>query len=208
MKSYESNNDVVWVYIAKSGSDYASRNWILCGQWIKSSLNPEYRPVTWEIEENGYYWHPSNSFSIDADYYQKYTVDEKTALSYFKESFDTYKKIVDEIEETFKKSDIVQTIKVLKENKGLVTELHTQKDLPLTSNPKLSDFLNVQYDIAIYPIQDLFYLENPSSTQIGNKLKEAKEIIKKFDDGLSFWTEKLGLTEDEYKTIISKRKNK
>lgn len=71
MKRYQKSQDVVWLYVARSGDDYIMTNWILRGQWISPKLNTRFRPMTLKIEENGYYWDYDKSYSIRADFYAK-----------------------------------------------------------------------------------------------------------------------------------------
>lgn len=80
MKCYQENQDVVWLYVARSGDDYITCNWLLRGQWISPKLNPRFRPMTLKVEEDGYYWEYNNSYSIMADFYEKNYFEEDTSL--------------------------------------------------------------------------------------------------------------------------------
>lgn len=80
MKQYQKSQDVVWLYVARSGDDYIMTNWVLSGQWISPSLNARFRPMTLKIEENGYYWEYNKSYSIMADYYEKNVFEEDVEL--------------------------------------------------------------------------------------------------------------------------------
>lgn len=80
MESYQKSHDVVWLYVACSGDDYITANWIIRGQWISPGLDIRFRPMTLKIEENGYYWDYNKSYSIMADYYEKNVFEEDVEL--------------------------------------------------------------------------------------------------------------------------------
>lgn len=71
MRDYQKTQDVVWLYVARTGDDYITNNWILKAQWIDPKLNPEFLPMTLKHREQGYYWDYNESYSTMADIYSQ-----------------------------------------------------------------------------------------------------------------------------------------
>ena len=53
MQHYQKSQNVVWLYVARTGDDYITYNWLLRAQWIDPKLKPEFRPITLKCEERG-----------------------------------------------------------------------------------------------------------------------------------------------------------
>ncbi|KRT94582.1 MULTISPECIES: FRG domain-containing protein [Bacillus subtilis group] len=71
INGYKKSQDVVWIYIAKSGEDYKNTNWIMRAQWIRPTLNEMFKPLPIGNSQDGeYYWDYSEDYSVRSDFYK------------------------------------------------------------------------------------------------------------------------------------------
>lgn len=214
MEKYKHNQDVIWIYIAKDGSDYAIKNWLLRGQWINSSLNPKFRPITYNVQKDGYYWEPGTSYSVTSDFFNDKFTDEKTLIVYFSDEFKKFKKIFDLLYDQFvvsKPTDLAHFFELLSENKDEIRAI-SRDDLGISRNNDLNTFL-LTFDYAINPIDDIPYLfdnkhlnQNLLYNAIRSNFERSIKSIDDFEKGIPYWMNKLDLTDQEYNQILSQRK--
>ncbi|MCL6427467.1 FRG domain-containing protein [Bacillus subtilis] len=71
INGYQKSQDVVWIYIAKSGEDYKNANWIMRAQWIRPTLNELFKPLPiGNSKDEEYYWDYSEDYSVISDFYK------------------------------------------------------------------------------------------------------------------------------------------
>lgn len=80
IKQYQQEYDIIFVFVAKNGEDYIMYNWILHSLW----LNPLCDRITMsplsQSDGTGYSWKEGKSFSVMADYYDKFVFKDDTFL--------------------------------------------------------------------------------------------------------------------------------
>lgn len=206
---HKKDANVVWVYVARNGDDYILSNWILRGQWIDPHLNKKYRPLTLKSFENGYYWDYGKSYSTMSDYYDQYVFeDDKMLFVYHQKIWEKFWSIYQTLQNLFQENrwdDL--TSEVLKQ-KSEITRLYMQlQDSGHSHNKEFDDFLNM-FTECISPIDDLhFWIEKETLSaqaeryQIGNALNKAERIVERIMHGISKWSDKLQITDQDYHNI-------
>ncbi|MBG9815602.1 FRG domain-containing protein [Bacillus safensis] len=68
---YQQSQDVIWIYIAKSGEDYKNANWIMRAQWIRPTLNELFKPLPiGNLKDGEYCWDYSEDYSVISNFYK------------------------------------------------------------------------------------------------------------------------------------------
>lgn len=143
MQQYQKTQDVVWIYVAQTGDDYITYNWILRGQWINPKLNPQFCPIPLKYEENGFYWDYNDTYSINADFHNKYIFEDDAVL------FEKYTKAWEQFILNYKN---IRDFLTNSEQKHLPTTIQTNanevrnifiqiNDFGLSHNKEFDDFL-------------------------------------------------------------------
>lgn len=83
---------MVSVFVAKTGEDYILYNWILRYMWCNPlNDNIQMQPLK-QRDKDGYSWDESNTYSVMADYNDKYVFENDKHLFVYK------KKLYDEVQ--------------------------------------------------------------------------------------------------------------
>lgn len=210
INGYKNTQDVVWVYIAKTGDDFIVSNWILRGQWINPCLDKHYRPLTLkETGKEGYYWEAGSSYSTMADYYEKYVFDDdKSLFVYHQKIFEEFLPIYDALFERFSKGNIKEFSRGLDIFQNQLSRLFMAlQDFGHSRNKEFDDYL-YNYSNAISPIDDIHYLmENDkiSAKALKYHIKGSFDTSKKHIDIIKKsapkWKKHIGVSELEYERI-------
>lgn len=209
--------DVVWVYIAKTGDDYIVSNWILRGQWISPSLDKHYRPLTLKQKgEEGYYWEYGVSYSIVTDYYEKSVFDDdKLLFVYHQKVFEEFAPIYHTLLESFSKERIEEFSQKIALNQEQLNGLYrTLRDFGLSRNKEFNDYLD-EYSNSISHINDIHYSienKNISNKALNHHIQDLFDNAQKSIDIISKdapdWRSSIGVSDSEYEKIDYKDRKK
>lgn len=99
IKKYQQDYDVIFLFVAKSGDDYLMYNWILRSLWLNPSCNRIKMIPLSQSDGTGYSWQEGGSFSVMADYNDKFVFEDDTYLfvchqKLYKELHPIYKEIL------------------------------------------------------------------------------------------------------------------
>ncbi|WP_188453387.1 FRG domain-containing protein [Virgibacillus oceani] len=208
----KSQNDVVWIYVARNGNDYIMRNWILTGQWINRSLDETYKPLPiGEMDDEGYCWKKANDYSVLSDYYEENIFGDDKKLfvenhAYYEELRHLFKYLqrifIEQNTDLFKKE--------VKNYTSQINKYHmAYSDLGHSKDRDFDDFLhNFQEFISIISDIPLWVkredLNNKAwNYQIEECFKDANKLVELIDSKSEFWKRKLNIPED----AIEKFKN-
>jgi len=202
----KSTKDVVWIYVAKNGTDYIMRNWILTGQWINNSLNEKYKPIPiGEVDESGYYWNVTSDYSVLSDFYEEHVfIDDKLLFIKIQSLYETILPLFNHLRHLFisKKFDVFN--QELTKNADLIREYFIKfSDFGHSKDKLLDDFLHKYHEfIAVFDnISIWFYREdlNPVALnyQISRCFQDAIQLIEKIQFEGESWKEKLNVQQKE-----------
>ncbi|WP_058304293.1 FRG domain-containing protein [Gorillibacterium timonense] len=210
MNVYKENQDVVWVYVAKTGEDYIVSNWVLRCQWISSKLDERYRPFTLkEADGRGYYWESGNSYSTLSDYYNEFVFDsDKNLFVYHQKVWDEFTPIYNLLTQSYKTGDIKAFIDEVIQQQRQISKLYMLlQDFGHSKNKEFDDFL-YNYDHAVSAIDDLhLWLENDkvneraSQYQYESCLKQAKKFADTINEKASLWKNQIGVSDEDFASI-------
>lgn len=216
LEKYKTDQDVIWLYVAKDGKDYIMSNWILRGQWVNPFLDEKSRPsVLKEKGKSGYYWDHGTSYSTMADFYEKYVFDDdKILYVQHHKIWERFLVIYKELKNSFNQ-DVGKFAVDLSKYKNDITSLYMQlQDLGQSTNKDLNDFLH-EFTLAVSPIDDLrFWIDNETinekakAYQISSSFKKAEERFDIISDGLLKWEKKLRISESDYIEIELERQER
>ena len=131
MQQYQKTQDVIWIYVAQTGDDYITYNWILRGQWINPKLDPQFRPIPLKSEENGFYWDYNDLYSVNADFFNKYI---------FEDDFVLFKEYTEVWEQFILSYDSIRDFLTNSKQKHLPTTIQTNVNEVRSIFMKISDF--------------------------------------------------------------------
>lgn len=212
ISAYKENQDVIWIYVAKTGEDYIVSNWVLRGQWINPKLDERYRPLTLkEADENerGYYWESGNSYSTLADYYNQYVFDtDKHLFVYHQKVWNELTPIYNILTQCFNTEDKHAFTDAIIKYKKQISKLYMLlEDLGHSRNKQFDDFLN-NYHSAVSAIDDLnLWLENNKINenarqyQFASCLKQAKKYVDIINEKVTEWKDKIGVSNEDFTSI-------
>lgn len=80
IKKYQQEYDVIFVFVAKNGDDYIMYNWILRSLWLNPSCDRIKMSPLSQSDGTGYSWQEGESFSVMADYYDKFVFKDDNFL--------------------------------------------------------------------------------------------------------------------------------
>ncbi|QGQ44757.1 FRG domain-containing protein [Metabacillus sediminilitoris] len=198
----KSDNDVVWIYVAKNGSDYIMRNWILTGQWINNSLDDKYKPIAiGEMDEKGFYWNVANDYSVLSDYYEENVfIDDKILFIKNHGLYEAIFPLYNLLRSLFISQKIDLFDKEVSNNAELINECFMNfGDFGHSKDKYLDDFLHkYQEFIAIFDNIPLWVKREDLSSealnyQISRCFQEADEIVKTIQSEGEIWREKLNI---------------
>lgn len=202
VEEYNSENDVIWVYIAKNGDDYIMSNWILRVQWISPVINPNFRPLPIGVTENDeYFWDEGSSYSTLADYYSEHVFeDDKTLYASHHEIYEKIRPLFDLLYTTLQKNydDFIIEVNI---QKGIINQSYIKLgDFGHSRNKEFDDFLH-NYHLVVAQLDNISLWVNNDGLntkakiyQITSCFKEAKKYIDIIDRDSSEWRKNLNIT--------------
>lgn len=201
MQQYQKTQDVVWIYVAQTGDDYITYNWILRGQWINPKLNPNFRPISLKTEEDGFYWDYNDSYSVTADFYEKYIFEDNSML------YNNYKKVWDQfllsynnIKDSFTNSQRKFFDEKIQTESTEIRNIYMQiNDFGHSHDKEFDDFLK-QVHITICNVDNICLhsktsknFDTTSYYWISEQLKIASGQIEKINQEFLKWKTKLDI---------------
>lgn len=203
IKKEKLNNDVIWVYVAKNGSDYIMRNWVLTGQWINSNLNQNFQPSPiGEVDSQGYYWRASHDYRVLSDFYEENVFkDDKTLFVKNQGYYKTIRPLFDQLRSLFISEMYDLFRNEVNKNTERIREYYMLfSDLGHSKNKDFDDFLhNYQEFISLF-YEILLWINRDDlnsrarNYQISKFLKEAKEKADTIELNGKLWERKINIT--------------
>lgn len=204
------NNDVIWIYIAKSGDDYIMKNWIIQGQWINPRLEKKYRPLTiGKIDESGYYWEESSYYSTLADYYIENVFENDSELYVCHQKlYKEIRPIFDELCLAMQEESLESLIEIIKEKKEKINFIYMQLgNFGHSRNKDFDDFLFI-YTEAISAIDNIHYcIENNNLNekaikyQVNIYINDAKKYFDKIEKCHQRWCKEFKINSEIYDKV-------
>lgn len=202
-----SNNDVVWVYVAKNGSDYIMRNWILRGQWINKTLNEKYKPLPiGKMDSKGYFWYETNDYSVLSDFYEENIFkDDKTLFVKNQGYYEKIRPLFDKLQSLYisQKFDLFRKEVIQKAEKinGIYMIF---SDFGHSKEKEFDDFLqNYKEFISLFDnipiwIKRADLNDKVVSYQVSICFRDANKIVELIDSKSGIWKEKLNITHKDF----------
>lgn len=216
IEHHKKERDVVWVYVAKTGDDYILHNWIVRGQWINPSLNKRFQPLPLKISEKGYYWEFEKSYSVMADYNEKYVFEEDKALFiYNARIWDEFVVTFHELEAVYRTGDYASFEDMVQEKKKKISDLFSQlQDCGHSRNKEFDVFLD-RFSVCVGQADDIhFYTEKVDAKVesirycVRKIIEDVGNQIVEINNELGRWKDELGITPDDYITYSSQERKK
>lgn len=197
MQKYQKYQDVVWLYVARTGDDYITYNWFLRGQWINPKLDSRFRPMTLEVEDDGYYWDCSKSYSITADYFTDKGFDDDNLLYIkHKKIWEQFVPVYTHLLYSFKSSSWDGFVAEVMNKEKEVGDLYRRlQDFKLSHDKDFDDFL-ATISSVVGLVDDLHILienrENNKLTHcmLNRRFDDVSSKIEQIDQGFSKWQAK------------------
>ena len=197
MQHYQKSQNVVWLYVARTGDDYITYNWFLRAQWIDPKLRPQFRPITLKCQEQGYYWDYNESYSTMADIYSKMTFSEDCELYIgHKRIWEQFLQIFTHLTNTLSDGLWDEFVQEVCKEKKRIRNLYVQlQDFGHSHDKEFDDFLGT-ISVVVGIVDDFHLLiENKSNkgTQymIDKRIDEVSVRIKQTNQGFSKWATKM-----------------
>lgn len=207
IEQYRTTNDVVRVYIAKNGDDYIMRNWMIRGEWIRESLDPQYKPqFIGEVDELGYIWRFEKSYSTMADYYDEYSfVDDKILFTQNMKTLEELEPHYNYLLSAFEKGDMKDLKLYAFDNANVITNLFLKfGDFGHSRNDELNRYLNNFREVALHLDNLALWLKKEGLNsrsrryQISNCIKEAILHFDRIKEDAAYWQKTINLSDEEY----------
>ncbi|MDE7245340.1 MAG: FRG domain-containing protein [Oscillospiraceae bacterium] len=198
MQHYQKNQNVVWLYVARTGDDYITYNWLLRAQWVDPKLKPEFRPMTLKCEEQGYYWDYNESYSTRADIYSQIVFSEDCKLyAEHKRIWDQFLQVYSHLINAFSVGSWSKFIEEVHKEQKYIGKLYLQlSNFGHSHDKEFDDFLGT-ISIIVGIVNDFHFLienGNDKGTQymISKKFVEVSDRIEQVNQGFSKWATKAG----------------
>lgn len=196
-------NDVVWVFVARNGNDYITKNWILTGQWINESLSEQFRPLPiGEVDDQGYYWKISDDYSVLGDFYEEhYFEDDKELFRKNHRYYQSIRPLFQELKDLFTTQSFNVFKTVVTERSEYIRSVYMSfSNFGHSKDKQLDDFIHNYYElITMLDNIPLFAKRNDLNTrvinhEISNCFQDASKIIELIDSRSEVWKRKLNIT--------------
>lgn len=210
MDTHKLSQDVIWIYVAKTGEDYIVSNWVLRGQWISPNLDMKYQPYTLK-EHSGkdFYWDSDNSYSTLSDFYNKYVFDTDIHLFvYYQSVWDEFKPIYNQLIQCSNKNNYNAFSDLIIQNENEIQRLYfLVGELGRSRNKEYDDFLS-NYELSINAVDDLRLWRKRDDIsadvrkhQYISCLNRANKYVELIDNDVHKWRIKIGIREEDFTNI-------
>lgn len=205
---YAKNYDVVWVYIAKSFSDYTISNWIITGQWISSTLKNKPNPIGVQ-DTDGYFWSESDSYTAVTAYFEGNVFEEDKKLFVLNiKTFSTIKSAFDKLNDVFRKEDFEKFKLQFNSQKELIDKTYSIfSEFGLSRDKNFSNFLS-NFSLATCSLSNISHwiertdLKKQSiKYQVKKCLIDVEEHLNRIENESIIWKENLNVTDKDFDTI-------
>ena len=208
--------DAMWFYMAKSNDDYIAGNWIIRGQWVSPTLDERFRPIPLKsVDNDGFSWVYSNSYSIKSEFNDKFYFDEDVNLyAYNKKAYDMLREVFLELKElhpSLPLSDFREKVKSREDNIRRCTSLFG--DFGQSRNKQFNDFLE-RFQAMASEMNSLVWAVNQDRSPenlkalIMMELERIGKPYKEIESGLPVWKEALKITDDDIDKIEYPKRKK
>lgn len=197
MQRYKKSRNVVWLYVANTGDDYITCNWLLRAQWIDPKLKPEFRPITLKCEEQGYYWDYNESYSTMADIYSQMVFSKDHELyAGHKKVWEEFLQLHSHLANIFSTCSWDKFVEEVQKEKKHIRKLYMQlSDFRHSHDKEFDDFLGT-IPVVVGIVDDFHLLienGNNKRTQfmISKRLGEVSSRIEQVNEGFLKWITKV-----------------
>jgi len=200
--------NVIWIYVARTEEDYITNNWILRAQWIDSNLDKEYRPMTLQYFEDGYYWDYEKYFINISEFNNKYVFkDDKILFVSCKKIWEKLMPIFKRFLNSFENYTLGDFNTEVSKHELEIDKLYMiMQNLGESRNKDFNDFIHI-FICVITLISNFKYSINQD---LNNKmiqcyfkdmLQEVESKTKQINQGFPEWERKLKITKQDYQNI-------
>ncbi len=150
IKQYQQEYDVIFVFIAESGDDYIMYNWILRSLWLNPSCDRIKISPFPQNDGKGYSWQEGKSFSVMADYNDKYVFqDDKFLFVCHQKLYNELHPIYEELLNSFNSDPFDSLLLLLHKYEDKIRNASLiMGDLGVSRNKKFNEFLDIYTDFA------------------------------------------------------------
>ena len=215
LSEYQKNYEAIWLYIAKEGTDYIMKNWILMLQWIDPSLPDLYKPLPFKtLIKEGIFEQENESYSVNADYYAEHIFeDDKLLLIKNKNNLDVISEVLSRLIIANDEDNLEQIKHIVENNRELIRKAYlTGGDFGKSRDVDFDKYLEY-YQYLFSSVDDLilcYQNKKLNKYQLEQQIKKCIEEIKKYVtliiESLSVWENKKGVSSKDYKVEISTKK--
>ncbi|WP_168771657.1 hypothetical protein, partial [Alkalihalobacillus alcalophilus] len=209
INEYKGKYDVVSVFVAKTGEDYILYNWILRYMWCNPlNDNIQMQPLK-QRDKDGYSWDESNTYSVMADYNDKYVFEnDKHLFVYKKKLYDEVQPIHKELVFYFNDHEFQELFDIINIYRSKINEIYFLNDsFGVSRNIEFKAYLSnfTDYFIALDNIYFWANKENLNERQkayhISRCFEDAHNSSEEIVDYISYWQVKLAISENDYNSI-------
>lgn len=178
IRKYQPTYEAIFIYVAKNGDDYIMYNWILRSLWLNPSCaHIKMSPLS-QSDSTGYSWQEGKSFSVMADYNDKFVFKDDNFLfvcnhKLYNELYPIYESLINSF--NFDSFDSFLTLLFKYEDKIRNASL-IMSDFGISRNQEFNNFLEIYTDF-VYVLDEI---------SIWAKKDELNKRIKKAQINKSF----------------------
>jgi hypothetical protein len=150
IKQYHQEYDVIFVFVAKNGDDYIMYNWILRSLWLNPSCDRIKMSPLLQSDGTGYSWQEGKSFSVMADYNDKFVFkDDKFLFLCNQKLYNELYPIYEELLNSFNSDPFDSFLLLLFKYEDKIRNASLiMGDFGVSRNKEFNDFLGVYTEFA------------------------------------------------------------
>ncbi|MEI2667007.1 FRG domain-containing protein [Rossellomorea sp. LJF3] len=205
IEQYQQEYDVIFIFVAKNGDDYIMYNWILRSLWLNPLCNRIKMAPLSQNEGTGYSWEEGKSFSVMADYYDKFVFkDDKFLFVCNQKLHDELFHVYQELLRSFDSDPFDAFLLLLFEYKEKIQNVNSiMGDFGYSRNKKFNDYLGVYSEFAHMLDNILLWAKNDNLNdqskiyQINKQFQKLHQNAESIRLHSSKWFLELGVTSSD-----------
>lgn len=222
IKQHKAQNDVIFIYIAKTEDSLIVNNWILRGQWIRETLDSRFWPrLIGERDQEGIILRFEDSYSVLEDYHEEYTFEDDKLL--FIKNMKTFEKLefhFMNIRKVIRRNDYIALKTYALENASPIAQLYLQfVHFERSKNQGLNQFLDNFQEFALH-VDDIVAVHKRDNIKDAHALRQlvfesfqlASSYYKIITKQRKSWQKSINLSDREYNetnlSLIKKKEYK
>ena len=150
IKKYWKEYDVISVFVAKNGDDYIMYNWILRSLWLNPLCDRIKMSPLSHSDGTGYSWQEGKSFSVTADFNDKFLFKDDTYLILYNQKlYNELNPVYEELLDSFSSTPFDSFILLLSKYEDKIRNASLiMGDFGVSKNKRFNDFLGVYNEFA------------------------------------------------------------